>query len=443
MLLVASCVFYGFWDWRFLFLMFSSITVDYLCARKIQASDEPGIRKRFLLLSIVVNLSILGFFKYFNFFTHSFQSLLNNLGFHLHLRVLNIILPIGISFYTFEAMSYVIDVYKKKMAPARNYLDYTLFVTYFPHLIAGPIMRAKDLLPQITSPRVVTVRGFFDGCYIFFWGLFQKVFVADNLARLVDPVFDSPGPHHGLQVILAIYAFAFQIYCDFAGYSNMARGLGRCMGFNIMVNFNFPYIAKNPREFWQRWHISLSTWLRDYLYVPLGGNQHGTVSTYRNLLITMLFGGLWHGAAWTFVAWGAYHGFLLIVHRTLAPLFSRMAGRSRIFATKTWQAIKVLFFFHLVCFGWFLFRAASISQAYRMLRDAIFNTHIVHGLGVKVLIFFVFPLIVIEAFQYVKKDFMIVLRWPVPVRTFIYVMIFYSIVIFGVHNAQNFIYFQF
>ena len=259
LLLVASCIFYGAWNWRFLFPMFISISVDYFCAIRIQRSDDRKVRRRFVFLSIFVNLSILAFFKYFNFFAGNLQVLLEHLGLPVHVYFLNIILPVGISFYTFEAMSYVIDVHRRKITATTNYMDYALFVTYFPHLVAGPIMRAKNLLPQMASLRMINLQKVYDGFSLIIWGLFQKCVVADNLAFIVNKTFSLPTVSSGALCLMAVYGFAFQIYCDFAGYSNIARGLGKCMGFEIMINFNLPYLATNPREFWSRWHISLST----------------------------------------------------------------------------------------------------------------------------------------------------------------------------------------
>jgi len=309
MLLVASYVFYGTWDWRFLSLIVISTIIDYYCGIKIDEITDAKKRKQFLAISIVANLSMLGFFKYFNFFAENLQALCCFFGFQVQPHFLNIILPVGISFYTFQTMSYTIDIYKGQLKPTRKFFDFALFVSFFPQLVAGPIERASHLLPQILSKRKVTIDKFCEGCYLIFWGLFLKVFVADNLARLVDPIFASDPPYNGVKVLLGLYAFAFQIFGDFAGYSNIARGLGKCMGFDIMVNFNLPYFVTNPSDFWRRWHISLSTWLRDYLYIPLGGNKKGTLFTYRNLAITMFLGGLWHGAAWTFIIWGAYRGY--------------------------------------------------------------------------------------------------------------------------------------
>ncbi|MBF0489704.1 MAG: MBOAT family protein [Candidatus Omnitrophica bacterium] len=446
MLLVASCIFYGAWDWRFLALMFVSITTDFFCAQGIFRSSDTYVRKLFLVINFIVSLGILGFFKYFNFFAANLENLLSIGGMHLHHSVLKIILPVGISFYTFQAMSYVFDVYRNKLVPVTSYRDYALFVTYFPHLVAGPIMKARDLLPQVLNPRVVSWEKFYGGCYLIGWGLFQKMFVADNLAKIVDPVFAGHLPYHGTMVLVAVYAFAFQIYCDFAGYSNMARGLGRLMGFEIMINFNNPYFSRNPREFWQRWHISLSTWLKDYLYIPCGGSQGGRLATYWNIFITMLIGGLWHGANWTYVFWGAYHGVLLILHRIFQPLgqvLARVVGRM---GDRVLQMISALIMFHCVCLGWLFFRASSFQQAWDML----------YALGWNIvptirearpyflwLAFLIFVLGIVEIAQRWSNDQDIVRRWPLVFRFWLYVVVLYLWLIWGQYGGHEFIYFQF
>jgi D-alanyl-lipoteichoic acid acyltransferase DltB (MBOAT superfamily) len=344
-------------------------------------------------------------------------------------------------------MSYVIDIYRKKMEATKNYLDYALFVTYFPHLVAGPIMRAKDLLPQISSPRQLSLDKFYEGCYLTCWGLFQKIFVADNLAKIVDPVFSSSGPYNGIQVLIALYAFAFQIYCDFAGYSNIARGLGKCMGFDIMINFNLPYFATNPSDFWKRWHISLSSWLRDYLYIPLGGNRKGTFFTYRNLAITMLLGGLWHGAAWTFVLWGTYHGLLLIIYRLITPALEKIPPKNFL-AAKIWFVIRVVFFFHLVCFGWLLFRAQNMTQLFTMLHGLIFNFDLTHNIGLIrfsafKIAFFLWVLIIVQLYQYIKNDLTVIAKSNIFTRIAFYYTSVLLMISCGVTTARQFIYFQF
>lgn len=447
LLLAASCVFYGSWDWRFLLLMFASISIDYFCALHIHASDDPGTRKRFLLISIIVNLAVLGFFKYFNFFAENLHALCSGFGLHLPRLALNIILPLGISFYTFEAMSYIMDIYRRKMQPIKHYADYALFVTYFPHLIAGPIMRAKDLLPQICSPRTIRREQLNEGTYLFCWGLFEKIFIADNLAKVVNPVFSAEAPCNGMAVLLSLYAFAFQIFCDFDGYSNMARGLGKCMGFDIIINFNLPYFAVNPRDFWQRWHISLSTWLRDYLYIPLGGNKNGLWQTNRNLMLTMLLGGLWHGASWTFVLWGTYQGSLLLAHRSLTPWLGKIPSPDNVFAARLWQALKIIFFFHLVCLGWLLFRAQSLQQVAAMLKSLAMIPGDISGkeawLPSLKAMTVILPLLIIQSIQYAKKDLLCIFRAHWAVQGAFYFLILFLSMTLGADGGKEFIYFQF
>lgn len=348
LLLVSSYFFYGWWDWRFLSLIFISTVVDYWAGLAIEHADENARRRKIALwISLVSNLGILGFFKYFNFFADNLVVLLQGVGISSPVRHLNIILPVGISFYTFQTMSYTLDIYSRQMRPTRNFLDFAAFVSFFPQLVAGPIERASKLLPQIQTPRTITRGDMESGAWLVFWGLFKKCVVADNLAMLIDTGFGG-GSATGAQSLLGLYAFAFQIFCDFSGYSDIARGLARWMGIELMLNFNNPYFALNPREFWARWHISLSTWLRDYLYIPLGGNLKGRRRTYVNLVLTMLLGGLWHGAAWTFVAWGAFHGALLAIYHAWAAKFSP----SGTLDSGRWIGLRRLWMFHLVCLGW-------------------------------------------------------------------------------------------
>jgi alginate O-acetyltransferase complex protein AlgI len=447
MLLIASYIFYGSWDWRFLSLIWISTVLDYFCGIIIHESNDIKKRKLFLFFSILGNLLILGCFKYFNFFAENLQAITGIFGLELDPVFLRIILPVGISFYTFQTMSYTIDVYYKKMKPTKRFFDFALFVAFFPQLVAGPIERAKHLLPQMLSPRKVNLDKFYEGCYLILWGLFLKVFVADNLARIVDPVFASNGPYNGVRVLLALYAFAFQIFCDFAGYSNIARGLGKVMGFDIMVNFNLPYFAVNPSEFWRRWHISLSTWLRDYLYIPLGGNKKGTPKTYRNLAITMLLGGLWHGAAWTFVIWGAYQGMLLVIHRLMKPLLEKTPSFKNAFFKNIWFFLRVLFFFQLICLGWLIFRAESLEQIFSMLKSLLCNFTPMRGIGIKTmaisLMVYAGLLLWVQVFQFVKKDLMVVYKSNLLIKVFFYCICWYLMTIFGVVDGAEFIYFQF
>ncbi|MFC1577176.1 MBOAT family O-acyltransferase [Candidatus Omnitrophota bacterium] len=451
MLLVASYVFYGSWDWRFLSLIWISTILDYFCGIIIHESDDIKKKRLFLLFSVCGNLLILGLFKYFNFFAANLQELLKIFGFSIHPRFLHIVLPIGISFYTFQTMSYTFDIYNGKMEPTKKFFDFALFVAFFPQLVAGPIERARHLLPQVLSPRKLNLDKFYEGCYLIFWGLYLKIFVADSLAKVVDPVFASEGPYNGAKVLLAVYAFAFQIFGDFAGYSNIARGLGKCMGFDIMINFNLPYFATNPSEFWRRWHISLSSWLRDYLYIPLGGNRKGTVNTYRNLAITMLLGGLWHGAAWTFVIWGAYQATLLMIHRLMRPFLEKIPPLRNAFLNKLWFAARVVFFFNLVCVGWLIFRAQSIGQAIDMLKSLILNFHIAKGAGIKEMSYVMMAplwcLLAIQFLQFKKNDlaspFKVFSKLPFYIKGIIYFAIYYVFMTQGVEGGKEFIYFQF
>jgi alginate O-acetyltransferase complex protein AlgI len=310
---------------------------------------------------------MLGFFKYWDFFVANLDQLLNQLGLGAFGgTALGIILPPGISFYTFQAMSYTIDIYRGEAKPTKSFPDFALFVCFFPHLVAGPIMRASTLLPQVVQPRTARTNAFEEGSLLILIGLFKKMVIADNMAPIVNSVFGrfldgTAGSLTGADVLVAVYAFAFQIYGDFSGYSSIARGISKWLGFELVVNFWTPYLAVSPRDFWQRWHISLSSWLRDYLYVPLGGNRHGTFNTYRNLLLTMLLGGLWHGANWTFLVWGLYHGALLCVFRELGVRGIRDPVRGGGLRQRAHWAFRVLLMFHLTCVGWLLFRADNFT----------------------------------------------------------------------------------
>ncbi|MBF0253335.1 MAG: MBOAT family protein [Candidatus Omnitrophica bacterium] len=440
LLLVSSYVFYGAWNWKFLSLIIISTLVDFYCGAHIHRSNKGQIRKKFLIISIIANLGILAVFKYYNFFVDSFSDLLSVFGLDYFTRSLNIILPVGISFYTFQTMSYTIDIYRKEIEPVKKLLDFGLFVAFFPQLVAGPIERAKHLLPQVTANRTISPAQVDQGLLLIFWGLFQKVFVADNLAKIVEPVFASNGHFDGITVLLALYAFAFQIYCDFAGYSNIARGLASLMGFDLMVNFNFPYTAKGPREFWKKWHISLSTWLRDYVYIPLGGNKNGSFMTYRNLFLTMFLGGLWHGAAWGFVVWGIYQGALLIGERFLNNFTKR--GNALL-----WIVLKWIVFFHIVCIGWLLFRAKSLHQAYEMFLSILHVRNITNIipsiLTIRSLIVFLFPLIIFEYIQYKRKDLYWTFKNKWFTQAFVYAFLIFLFITFGSGGGNEFIYFQF
>ncbi len=378
LLLIAGYIFYGAWDYRFLALILISTTVDYLVGLRIEQTDDATKKKRWLMLSIGVNLGILCFFKYFNFFMSSTIDLLSTVGLPLSKPILNIILPAGISFYTFKTMSYIFDVYRSQLPACKKYVDYALYISFFPQLVAGPIERAGNLLPQIAQPRIITKDKLIEGLWLILWGLYKKMVVADNLSIYVNNIFVAGKPSTGFEVLLAIYAFSFQIYCDFSGYSDIARGIGKLLGFETMLNFNHPYLATNPVEFWKRWHISLSTWLRDYIFLPIAyatmrhiKNPHWGLKVENwgyiiGIFLTMLLGGLWHGAHWTFVFWGGYHGFILLVHHIMTRKHHKKR-RKLLKREKQWsylpiKILKIVGVFHLISLGWLFFRAEDFEQ---------------------------------------------------------------------------------
>ena len=357
-ILVASYVFYGWLDWRWVLLLVASSVVNTVAAQVIFRSPSQQARKRALIAAIVFDLGLLCVFKYLGFFVAEVDGALNSVGLGSPLPLLQIVLPIGISFFTFQAISYVVDVYRGETRAA-SLVDVAILQAFFPHLVAGPIVRANELLPQLRTPRDPREVLAGPGLFLIAGGLVKKTVVADELARnVVDPVFNDPGAHSGLEVLLAIYGFAAQIYCDFSGYTDMAIGLALLLGFQLPQNFNRPYLALSLQDFWRRWHMTLSRWLRDYLYIPLGGNRDGERRTYRNLMLTMLLGGLWHGAAWTFVIWGGIHGGALSAERWARQ---RWAG----FRMPAWLAWFVTF--HVVCLAWVFFRSPDLSTAFAML----------------------------------------------------------------------------
>ncbi len=364
LLLVASYLFYGAWDWRFTGLLALSTVFDFAIARGIEASPTPRGRRLLLIASVCVNLGILGFFKYFNFFIDSAAALLRAGGLEPNVPALQILLPVGISFYTFQTLGYTVDVYRGQQRASRDLFTYALYVSYFPQLVAGPIERAARLLPQLESPRTVTPAMLHSGVQLILWGFVKKVAIADSVARYANRAFDDPGSQHGVMLWLGVYAFAIQIYADFSGYTDIARGVSRLFGIDLMQNFRQPYFARNVTEFWRRWHISLSTWLRDYVYVPLGGNRRGRARQYINLLLTMLIGGLWHGASWNFVIWGGLHGTYLAAHKLLTR-GRRIGAEPPPASAGAWvgYAIGAVVTFHLVCIAWVWFRAQTFASA--------------------------------------------------------------------------------
>jgi alginate O-acetyltransferase complex protein AlgI len=351
-LLVASYVFYGWWNPLYLALIAYSTTVDYFSVTRMAKSRRRGL---WLAFSLVNNLGILGFFKYGSFVTANVNALLHALGSAYHLPAPGVLLPVGISFYTFQSLSYTIDFYRGNVPREPSLLRYATFVSLFPQLVAGPIEPAGHLLPQLAEENRITTQDVTDGLSLFCVGLFKKIALADYLAKYVDQVYGAPDQYAGPALALATFAFGWQIYFDFSGYTDMARGVGRMMGFRLMLNFNNPYLATSLGNFWRRWHISLSSWFKNYLYIPLGGNRHGKLNTYRNMVLTMVISGLWHGAAWTFLIWGALHAFGRVLTRELE--------RTRLYRERVPRLCKQAGVFVFVTFTWVFFRAESLHDA--------------------------------------------------------------------------------
>ncbi|MCK6471045.1 MAG: MBOAT family protein [Planctomycetes bacterium] len=459
MLLVASYVFYGWWDWRFLSLMGFSTVVDFYAATIIDRNEDPVRRRRWMWVSVVVNLCLLGFFKYYNFFIDSAISALASMGVEAHAPTLTVILPVGISFYTFQTMSYVIDVYRRDLKAARSISEFALFVSFFPQLVAGPIERATNLLPQVQQPRRMTWEGWSEGAALIVVGLFKKVAVADLLAPMAQEAFSNPSQCTGSALLIGLYAFSIQIYADFSGYSDIARGLARMMGFNLMENFQQPYFSASITEFWRRWHISLSTWLRDYLYIPLGGNRGGPGMAYRNLFLTMLLGGLWHGANWTFVVWGALHGIYLAVHKRILSGVKPFDVPPKTNA-KQWLSylVKVVVTFHLVALTWIFFRAGSYQTgsfeiAYAYLKGLL-TWPSSKALGTDAISFdaddinlflgaFLTLMVLVDIPQYWKRSHTVILQWRKPLRIIGFLVLLVWVIMMRRTENVPFIYFQF
>lgn len=370
-LLFSSYVFYGWWDYRFLGLIFLSSLVDYWVGIQLSKEERPSFRKRLLYLSLAFNLGVLGFFKYYNFFTDSLTDLLNSIGYDVkNPVVLNILLPVGISFYTFQTMSYSIDVYRNHLNAEKDFLKFATFVSFFPQLVAGPIERASQLLPQIGRKRSFNYNKGISGIQLISWGFFKKVVIADSLAPTVNQVFEQYPTLEGGVLWMGLLFFAFQIYCDFSGYSDIAIGTARLFGIDLMVNFNFPYFSRNIGEFWKRWHISLSSWFRDYLYIPIGGSRGTRLNSIRNIFVIFLVSGFWHGASWTFIFWGLVHSLLYI------PLFLTGTHRKFVGSTQTAGGFsraltdlgRVLATFFFVLIAWVFFRSESLADSFNYLR---------------------------------------------------------------------------
>jgi len=439
LLLTASYFFYGWWDWRFLGLILISTLVDYYCAKAIDESDDPIKRKVLLTLSVTLNLGFLGFFKYCDFFIQSMADSLTLLGVPVSISTLNILLPPGISFYTFQALAYIVDVYQRKMKPATSMVDYALFISLFPHLIAGPIQRPSHLLPQVQSDRTLDTSKMFDGVMLILTGLFRKAVIADNCALLANAAFAGKLGEPNLAVVaIGSYAFAWQIYGDFSGYSDMARGSAQLLGFHFMVNFRQPYLSRSIQEFWRRWHISLSTWLRDYLYIPLGGSRHGEFNTRRNLMLTMILGGLWHGANWTFVVWGTIHGGWLALERA----FTAKGERSGFGTLGDWG--RRIFVFHLVCAAWIFFRAQSVGEATTFLGGlGRWEWKSDYGMALQFLVLFATPLFLLDLLLEKRDEEYPLERMPATYRIAAATGLVAVISFFAANQVSAFIYFQF
>lgn len=369
-LIAASCLFYGWWDYRFLSLLFISSWVDYVAGNRLEQQNDPRSRRWLLGASLGTNLGILGVFKYYGFFVQSFVQLLTQVGLQADVRTLNIILPVGLSFYTFQSMAYTIDIYRGRLKPARNWIDFFAFVSFFPQLVAGPIQRAGDLLPQFQRNRELSMDQVRRGAEQVLWGLFKKVVIADNLAGPVEQIFQHHARLGSLTLFCGMLFFAVQIYCDFSGYSDIAIGTARFFGITLTRNFAYPYFARNLVEFWQRWHISLSTWFRDYVYIPLGGNRAGSLRRQANLLATFAISGLWHGANWTFVVWGLFHGLLYVACVSLGGKTPALSDAGRLIPSPR-QLLSVLLTFVVVLISWVFFRAESIGDAFGYLTGLV------------------------------------------------------------------------
>lgn|SRR5690554_425184 len=446
-LLVCSYIFYGYWDWRFTFLLLASTLFNYYFGIKIYNASEVKHKKNFLIISLIFNLCLLGFFKYYNFFTSSFNEMLSHLGLaQLDFLHLNIILPVGISFFTFQTMSYTIDIYRDKLKPSGSLINFSLYVSFFPQLVAGPIERATNLLPQLEQRKLFNKEKFREGFELITIGMFKKIMLGDTTGRIVDNIFADPQYFGSLELLMGLVLFTVQIYSDFSGYSHIARGTAKLLGFELMINFEQPYFSTSIGEFWRRWHISLSTWLKDYVYFPLGGSRKGNKRTYINLFLTMLLAGLWHGAAWTFVIYGILHGIYMVINRFIlkdSKFFQRFKyeGYNRLLA----DIGKILFVTVLVMFTRIFFRADSIDSAmfyiYQLFRwepsDNISSI-------LSIIFSFVFVTILLDYLEVKMKNHAFLVRLQNPYQYGIITATWFTtlVYLFGA-NAMPFIYFQF
>jgi alginate O-acetyltransferase complex protein AlgI len=442
----ASYLFYGWWDWRFLSLILFSTIVDYAVGRGLSREENISKRKVLLWTSIIINLGFLGFLKYYNFFLDNFITAFSFFGAEIKVNSLNVILPVGISFYTFQTLSYSIDVYKRKLEPTNDFIAFSAFVSFFPQLVAGPIERASHLLPQFYKKRTFEYSKAIDGMRQILWGLFKKIVIADNCAEYANLIFNNSDQYSGSTLVLGALFFTFQIYCDFSGYSDIAIGTSRLFGFDLMQNFNFPYFSRDIAEFWRRWHISLSTWFRDYLYVPLGGSRGGTLKKIRNTFIIFIVSGFWHGANWTFIVWGTLNAvyFLPLLLTNSNRNHLDIVSKGKLIPTLQ-EVFKIIFTFSLTCFAWIFFRAENIWHALsyisKIFSSELFTTPEIFPIKIilLIIIFILMEWIGRENEYALSK---LALRWKRPYRIAMYYAIIIAIFFLG-GNKQKFIYFDF
>lgn len=449
LLLIASYFFYACWDYRFLFLLIFSTLLDYFTGLKMGDAKNQRTKKFWFWLSICVNLGFLGIFKYFNFFASSFSDALSLVGIRANFWTLNVILPVGISFYTFHGLSYVIDIYNSKIKPEKNFIDYSLFVSFFPLLVAGPIERATHLLPQIKQKRTFDYSKAIDGLRQILWGLFKKIVIADNCAEYANMAFNHSADHTGSTLVLGALMFTFQIYCDFSGYSDIALGTARLLGIELLRNFAFPYFSRDIAEFWRRWHISLSSWFRDYLYIPLGGSKGGTWMKVRNTFIIFLVSGFWHGANWTFILWGLLNALYIMP----SILFNTNRNNLDIVARgKYFPSIKeflsIILTFCLTVFAWIFFRSESVHAAFNYLQGIFSAT--LFSVPEKMNIDLIFILIIFVIIEWLQRTRVHALQFEPgysPFKFYSIVLlnsiVIWAILLWGVFGNKSFIYFQF
>ncbi|MEM9544437.1 MAG: MBOAT family O-acyltransferase [Bacteroidota bacterium] len=443
LILVSSYLFYGWWDYRFLSLIIISSVLDYNLGIAIHNTRDEKWRKGLLYISLLGNLGILGYFKYYNFFVESFVNSFESIGINLNSTTLNVVLPVGISFYTFQTLSYTIDVYRDKLKPTKNWITFFAYVCFFPQLVAGPIERAKNLIPQFEKNRVFELEKAKDGMRQILIGLIKKVVIADNCALAVNAIFSDPQSYNSPTLVLGTILFAFQIYGDFSGYSDIAIGSARLLGFDLMKNFNFPYFAKDIADFWRRWHISLSTWFRDYLYIPLGGSRVESKGLlFRNVMVIFIVSGFWHGANWTFIFWGFLHAlfFLPLIFLGLNRKNIATSEKTRLLPSFK-ELIQMGITFSLVCFAWIFFRVDSISDGFYYVKEMVMWEG-VRPLYLSTLLYVIFFL-VIEWVQKDKEHSLDIRHLPRPVRWATYYTAIFILFYFMPDSSPDFIYFQF